>query len=182
MDELFDPKVNPRKYRYCPFCRADLIIAPHGIDKTPHLVCVHGHAVYQSSAPTASALVVEDGKLLLAKRGQEPRKGYWDTTGGFLVAGEHPEAGAIREMREELGIEVAIDRFVGVFMDVYGEEGEPTLNFYYQAHIVSGTIRVGSDIVDYRWFPLTELPELAFRNEEEAVAKLRSPLSEKKRT
>ncbi len=176
MNNLFDPRVNPRKYRYCPFCKTDLTIRPHGVDKTCHLVCQKGHVLYQSSAPTASALVVEDGKLLLAKRGQEPRKGHWDTTGGFLAPGEHPEAGAIREVREELGIEVAIDRFVGVFMDVYGLDGEPTLNFYYQAHMVSGTLTAGSDIVDYRWFSLTDVPELAFHNEEEAVAKLKSLL------
>lgn len=55
-------------------------------------VCGKWH--YHNSKPCAGALVVRDGKVLLAQRGVEPFKGYWDIPGGFLEAGEHPEHGA----------------------------------------------------------------------------------------
>jgi 8-oxo-dGTP diphosphatase len=54
------------------------------------------------------ALIDADGRVLLAERpAEKPMAGLWEFPGGKLRAGETPEAGLIRELKEELGIDVA---------------------------------------------------------------------------
>jgi ADP-ribose pyrophosphatase YjhB (NUDIX family) len=78
-------------------------------------------------------LAVKEGQLLLVRRAIEPYYGYWDIPGGFLEAGEHPEAGAIREMEEETGLVIEPVEILGLYMSTYGPAGEPTLNICYVA-------------------------------------------------
>src|SRR5205823_4338873 len=74
---------------------------------------------YANSAPAAEGLLERDGKVLLAKRAREPRKGYWDVPGGFLEEGEEPIEGLKREYREETGIEVEPVEFLGTHLEPY---------------------------------------------------------------
>ena len=54
----------------------------------------------------ASAVIVREGRVLLGRRAGEPGRGQWDIPGGFLNPWEHPADGAMREVREETGLEV----------------------------------------------------------------------------
>jgi len=63
---------------------------------------------------------------------------------------------------------------VGIYMDVYGEEQEPTLNICYLATVIGGEERAGSDATETAWFPLDALPEqIAFTWEREALEAVR---------
>jgi len=111
----------------------------------------------------------ERGRVLLARRAQEPFKGRWDIPGGFLEEGEHPLDGARRELREETGLEVELLEFLGAWMDSYGGDStaEATLNLYWTARAVGGEAAPADDVDDLRWFAPDELPdedELAFEN------------------
>ena len=109
-------------------------------------------------------------QVLLVRRAVEPFRGYWDIPGGFLESGEHPAAGARREVREETGLEIEPTEVLGFFMDVYGPEQEPTLNICYLSRIIGGEEKAGSDAAETRWFLLDQLPEqLAFAWEREAL-------------
>ena len=148
------------EWRFCPRCGA--AIEPDD-GKAQCDAC--GNTEYDTSAPTASAVLVDDrGRVLLAKRGIEPDKGKWDLPGGFLEAGEHPLDGLRRELREETGLDVEPLRFLGVWMDEYGESKESTLNLYWLSR-AAGEPQPDDDVAELRWFAPDELPppgELAF--------------------
>lgn len=155
-------------YKFCSNCGARL-------ESTQSLEPQHctscGTYHYHNSKPCAGALVIQDGNVLLVKRKVEPFKGWWDIPGGFLEAGEHPEDGAKREVREETGLDVRLTRLHGIYMDTYGDSNSHTLNIYYLAEPISGVPRAGSDAVDYQWFALSELPEqIAFRHARRVLA------------
>jgi len=154
--------------RFCPACGGAVVA------EGDRLLCqACGRRTYTNSKPCVGGLVVHEGRLLLVRRGREPFKGWWDVPGGFLDAGEHPVDGLKRELREETGLEIELTRFVGIYMDTYGDgpDADDTLNLHYEARIVGGELLPGDDAVEIGWFAPDELPtQIAFRNGAEAIA------------
>jgi 8-oxo-dGTP diphosphatase len=151
-------------WKLCPRCGAGLTG-----DGNRRACGVCGFVVYASSKPTVGALVVESGRVLLARRAFEPFKGYWDLPGGFLEEGEEPLDGLRRELREETGLEVEPERFLGVWNDRYGGDStaEATLNLYWTARRVGGEPAPADDVSELGWFAPEKIPppeELAFEN------------------
>ena len=148
------------EYRFCPVCSAQLgHLVPPG-DEQERLVCSGcGFVFYQNSKPCAAALVAREGKVLLARRGIEPFKDWWDLPGGFLELGEHPEAAVVRELLEETGLAVRPTALLGIYMDWYREPSEATLVLTYLVDIVAGEPRPASDVADLAWFSPDDLPE-----------------------
>lgn len=69
-------------------------------------VCSDGHKTFDNPAPTVGVFfVTDDNNILMSERGIEPNKGMLDSFGGFLESGESFQDAAIRELREELGLE-----------------------------------------------------------------------------
>ena len=66
--------------------------------------CTTAH--WRNAKPGAGGLVMHDNKLLLVRRSNEPRLGYWDIPGGFCEEAEHPINAAKREVFEETGLQV----------------------------------------------------------------------------
>jgi ADP-ribose pyrophosphatase YjhB (NUDIX family) len=159
-------------YSFCPKCGH--FLTSRLVDGHQRLVCVHCDFVfYQNSKPTSSVLVVEQGRVLLVRQGIEPYLGWWDIPGGFLEAGEHPEAGAVREVAEETGLQIRPTELLGVYMDAYGQSEEYTLNLCYVAELVGGRPNPVSDVTELRWFELEALPEqVAFNWSMETLTKL----------
>lgn len=148
------------QYRFCPVCGGGLEQRIPPGDEHERLVCsVCGFVFYQNSKPCASAIVVRDGKVLLARRAIEPFKGWWDLPGGFLELGEHPEAGMVRELLEETGLTVRPAELLGIYMDWYGDSEEASLTLTYLAEIVSGVPKPASDVAELAWFGPNELPQ-----------------------
>lgn len=160
------------KYAFCPKCGHTL--QTEMIEGREQLVCSScGFVFYQHSKLCASVMVLDWGKLMLTRRGIEPYKGYWDLPGGFLEAGEHPEAGAVREIAEETGLAIRLMELFGLYMDTYGPTDEPTLNFCYLAKIIGGDPAPASDVVELGWFELDDLPDqVAFNWTQEALDQL----------
>jgi ADP-ribose pyrophosphatase YjhB (NUDIX family) len=151
-------------WKVCPRCGGEL---RGDVSRLACAAC--GFIIYASSKPTAGALCVENGRVLLARRAHEPFKGFWDIPGGFLEEGEDPRDGLRRELREETGLEVEPERFLGVWMDRYGGDStaEATLNLYWTARVVGGSAAPADDVSELRWFGRAQLPkadELAFEN------------------
>jgi ADP-ribose pyrophosphatase YjhB (NUDIX family) len=108
--------------------------------------------------------VVKDGKVLLVRRGNEPGKGKWSLPGGRIRFGERSEEAALREMREETGLEVRLRRVVDV-VDVFwrSERGELLEHFVivdFEAEVIGGELRPADDALDARWFSPEELKGL----------------------
>ncbi len=103
--------------KYCPTCGSDKLvqkIPEH--DFLPRFVCDNCDIIhYQNPIMVVGCIVLHEGKILLAKRGISPRKGYWNLPCGFLEMNERIESGAKREVLEETGIDVEIVRLHTVY-------------------------------------------------------------------
>ncbi|HEX2172448.1 MAG TPA: NUDIX hydrolase, partial [Dehalococcoidia bacterium] len=152
-------------FRFCPRSTGDLVTGRPPGDDRDRLICARcGQVLCCNPKPTASALVVQDGKVLLARRGREPFLDWWDHPGGFLAWDEHPEAAVIRELAEETGLQIRPTRLLGIYTDSYGEQADATLNLMYLAEWIGGDPEPGSDVSALAWFGPDELPDqLAFR-------------------
>ncbi len=92
-----------------------------------------------------------EGRVLLSHRRDMDA---WNLPGGGLEPGELPDAGACREVREETGLEVVVDRLVGVY-------GKPTRNelvFTFVCHIVDGNVSPTEESDESRYFSPDSLP------------------------
>jgi 8-oxo-dGTP diphosphatase len=100
----------------------------------------------------------------------------WELPGGFCNGWEHPADAAIREAREELGVDVRLDEFVGMYLGAYEFQDEtvPVLDCFWLATIVDGSIRLDpSEASEYRWYALDDAPELAFDTMNRALVEAR---------
>jgi 8-oxo-dGTP diphosphatase len=119
--------------------------------------------------PGVSAVVLNDaGELLLGRRSDT---GTWSLLAGMVDPGEQPADAIVREVREEAGVEIAVERIAGVAMHpVTYPNGDRCdyLNVWFRCRYVSGEARVNDDeSLDMRWFAPGALPPL------EAFARLR---------
>jgi 8-oxo-dGTP diphosphatase len=162
--------------RFCYHCGSSL--NDHGPGTHPH--CANcGETTWRNSKPTASVLITDNqNRVLLVRRSIEPKQGCWDIPGGFCEPGELPETGAIREAREELGVEVRLIAQTGMYIDVYQDASEYTLNIFYSAEIIAGTPVAADDALEIGWFGSHEIPDnIAFECCREALEDWRKNLS-----
>ncbi|MGH3713756.1 MAG: NUDIX domain-containing protein [Micromonosporaceae bacterium] len=152
---------------HCSRCGAQLPGAP------PIRCLTCGYTLYVNARPCAGVVVVrDDGSFLAGRRAHEPSLGMWDLPGGFCDGWEHPAEAAVREAREEVGIEVTLGPLVGVYVGDYAHQGEtlPVLDLYYLATLVSGDPTPDpAEMSEVAWFPLTDPPPLAFPNMDAVV-------------
>jgi ADP-ribose pyrophosphatase YjhB (NUDIX family) len=149
-------------YEYCPKCGSK---CKDQKDASKFDCSNCGQTIYLNSKPTASTLIVDGNKVLLGKRSREPEKGKWDVIGGFVEYGEHPADAAVREAKEETGLDVKIEELLGIFMDVYGADKISTLNICYVVKVIGGSEKANDDINELKWFESDSLPDdIAFQN------------------
>ena len=109
------------------------------------------------------AVIVQDGKLVLVKRAVEPGKGRWSIPGGAVELGEGVRDTAIREAKEECGLDIELARDTP--MDAIDNmiEGEKRrLQYHYVllqflARPRGGALRAGGDVTEVKWVPLEEV-------------------------
>jgi 8-oxo-dGTP diphosphatase len=105
------------------------------------------------------AVVVDDGRVLLVRRGSEPLKGHWTLPGGALEVGESLAEGVAREVREETGLEVEPIELIEV-LDRIHREGERVHYHYviadYLCRVMGGELQAASDADAVRWVDRAE--------------------------
>lgn len=150
-----------RAVAYCMECGDTLREnVPPGDDRV-RLVCpACGYIAYMNPKVVAGSLPIVNGKALLLRRGIEPRLGMWTYPGGFLEMGETTEECAVREAREELGIEVAHLRLLGV----YSRRQPGVVTVVYLSEVVGGEPHSTPEALEAAYFAPAEIPwdELAF--------------------
>jgi len=96
------------------------------------------------------AVVLIDGRVLLVRRRFEPLAGQWSLPGGSLEVGETLEAGVVREILEETGLEVLTGPIIEVFDRItHDDDGRVQYHFVlvdYLCRPVGGTLQAGSDV------------------------------------
>ncbi len=101
-------------------------------------------------------------QVLLIERGIEPFKGRWAFPGGFLKMDETAEEGAKRELKEETGLEDAYIQQLHTFSAPNRDPRERVITIAYYALVNIQEVKGGDDAASARWFPLDEIPPLAF--------------------
>lgn len=118
-------------------------------------------------------------QVLLIKRGIEPFKGRWALPGGFIKMHETAEEGARRELREETGLENAYIQQFHTFSDPHRDPRERVITIAFYALVKIQDVKGGDDAVAAQWFPLDEIPALAFDHDyilRMAIQKLREEI------
>lgn len=109
----------------------------------------------------AGALIIRDQKILFQRRTDN---GQWGLIGGLVEMNETYEQAALREIREETGLEVRLDSFLGIFHnhDMVWSNGDAAhvISAMFTASIVSGEPRIDGESYELRFFGLDELPPL----------------------
>lgn len=101
-------------------------------------------------------------QVLLIERGIEPYKGRWAFPGGFLKMDETAEEGARRELKEETGLDSAYMEQFHTFSTPERDPRERVITIAYYALVKIQEVKGGDDAASARWFPLDEIPSLAF--------------------
>lgn len=141
--------------RFCPLCGARLVSRESGGRLRPGCPAC-GYVHYINPIVAAGTFVVQDDRILLVRRGVEPRLGLWALPAGYAEADETPAEAAVRETYEETGLHVAVDRLMGVYHFAGPPSGVLVL---YEAHITGGQPKPGDDALEVRQFEAARLPE-----------------------
>ncbi len=162
-------------YTHCPRCGGTLERRP--AEGRRRLVCTAcGFVFYENPAPAAGVIVLDGANLLWVQRRFDPRKGLWTLPAGFVEWDEHVEACAVRETKEETGLDVEIDRLFGAYMALDDPRTRVVL-LLYAARVTGGRLEPGDDAVDARFFPLADPPPIAFRAHQQALDDIRRDAS-----
>lgn len=114
-------------------------------------------------------IIQQEGKILLVRRTNHGA-GTWSTPGGYLDVGESPEACAIREVREETGVDLGGVAFLGISNDVH-PDGKHNVTIWMAGAAPAGEPRVAAEgeLDAVEWFAWEDLPEPRYHSFENFV-------------
>jgi 8-oxo-dGTP diphosphatase len=168
---LFERKKRYMGFRHCPRCASRLIEAK--LDGRMRLACSSSSCdfvYYHNPIPAAGAVIVENDRILLVRRAHPPRIGDWTIPAGFMEWDEHPTQTAIREVKEETGLDIEL---TGLF-EVYSGRDDWRNNavlILYLARRTGGELAPGDDASEAVFFPFDATPgNIAFRSHRQALA------------
>ncbi|MGA1820805.1 MAG: NUDIX domain-containing protein [Thermoplasmatota archaeon] len=105
-------------------------------------------------------------EVLLIKRKNEPYKGMWALPGGFVDYGERTSDAVLREVKEETGLSCIVRELSHVASDPARDPRGHTVSIVYSLDIEGeSTLKAGDDASEAEWFPVSNLPGLAFDHE-----------------
>jgi 8-oxo-dGTP diphosphatase len=156
-----------KKRKYCPYCSKSIISKNEG-DMMREYCPECQLFFYNNPLPVVSTIVIKGKQILLIKRRNPPYKGKWCLPSGFAEIGESIQDAALRELKEETGIDGMIIGFVDVNW---------TKNYYYgdlifhtfEVEQTGGITKAGDDAIDVKYFPINGLPKLAFKPNIKAI-------------
>jgi 8-oxo-dGTP diphosphatase len=110
-----------------------------------------------------SVIVIEEGKILLVRH-EKQGKTYWVLPGGGVDYGETVEQAAVRELKEETNLDIALEKLVFVDDFIPEDRHRHVVDVYFTAKVVGGKLELGADSImrEVRYFPIEELSDLTF--------------------
>lgn len=150
----------PNAPRYCQRCAAEVGVRNAYGRNRP--VCPACGFVYFFDPKIAAVTVVEmNGQIVLQQRAIDPGRGQWTFPGGFVDRGERLEDAAIREVQEEVGLDVTDLELLGIFSTT----GETVVLVVYVGNADGQEPIIGAESSDVGRFSIDKLPPLAFRRD-----------------
>lgn len=154
--------------KYCPECAGQLVARQ--IDDVERRVCASsacGFVYWGNPVPVVAALVQVQDKILLARNVQWP-SGQFSFIAGYLEHGETPQQAAVREVKEELGLDGQVSDFIGHFS--FFQKNQLILAFLVSA---TGTIKLGDELAETKLLSREEIKNHAFGDFEISAALVR---------
>ena len=163
----------PGEYTYCPRCASELErVEIGGRDRSRCPEC--GFVHWRNPGVGAAVVVFNQGhELLMVRRGPSAtRSGYWSMPAGFVDYGEEIRSAAARELLEETGLVAEIGDVLYVASNFH-DPAKLTVGIWFAGTVTGGTLVAGDDADAVGWFPLDDLPPLAFDTDAGFIEKLR---------
>jgi 8-oxo-dGTP diphosphatase len=170
----------PDAFRFCPMCGGALESRSLKAGDPDRLICAAcGYVFYLDPKVAVGTIIADaDGRILLVRRAIEPGYGKWVFPGGYVDRGEPLTAAAVREAREECGLDIRVDALV----NIYSYAGRAPIIVVYAATAVRGTLCADDECLETAEFESDAIPwnELAFRSTHDGLrdylSGLRHPL------
>jgi len=157
------------EYRFCPMCGGQLQTRQLKAGDPARLVCTScGFVLYMDPKIAVGTIIRAEGdRLVLVRRAIEPGYGLWVFPGGYVDRGEVITAAALREAKEESGLDVRLDGLI----NIYSYPGRAPIIVVYAATMLGGELCGDDECLDARLFTPEEIPwdALAFRSTTEAL-------------
>ena len=118
------------------------------------------NAPLPAPVPCVGVVCLRGDEVLLIRRGTPPRQGEWSLPGGRIEPGERAMDAALREVREETGIEAEITGLIDVVDGLFPEAERHYVLIDYAARWLTGEPVAGDDAVEARFAPLDEVDAL----------------------
>jgi ADP-ribose pyrophosphatase YjhB (NUDIX family) len=158
----------PDLYRYCPRCGGPLERRLLKSTEPERPVCARcGFIYYIDPKIAVGTIIASDEGLVLVRRAIEPGYGQWVFPGGYVDRGEALTTAAVREAREECGLDIRLDALV----NVYSYTGRAPVIVVYAATAVGGALTIDEESLEGAAFAPDALPwnDLAFRSTHEGL-------------
>lgn len=166
-----------RGYKFCPLCATELQVK--ALFDRPRQFCPACNWIHFIDPKVGAGVLVEkDGQVLLVQRGIAPAIGAWHLPSGFVDAEEAPAQAAVRECKEETGLDIRLTGLLDVFHYNVDYRGEGVF-ILYRGEITGGKIQPDDEITAVGFFGPAELPaNIAFESNRLALARWRETQNE----
>ena len=156
------------QFKYCPFCRTPLSLKERDGRQRP--ACSNcGFVQFRNPVPGVVVVIDKEGYVLLGKRKGGFGEGKWGLPQGYIEFDEDFLTAAIREVKEETGLDVEIRSILNVVSNLLSPRLH-TLAIVLLAGVVAGELFAGDDLETLEWVPLSgPLPEMAFEADERII-------------
>jgi 8-oxo-dGTP diphosphatase len=158
------PHDDSHTYRFCPRCGSPLERRLIKANEPERLVCGACGFVFYIDPKIAVGTIIRasSGSIVLVRRAIDPGYGKWVFPGGYVDRGEPLTTAAVREAREECGLEVRLDGLV----NIYSYAGRAPIIVVYAATEVGGTLAIDDECLETSEFATENIPwdNLAFRS------------------
>jgi 8-oxo-dGTP diphosphatase len=167
--QLLHPHDDSHAYQFCPRCGGSLerrVLKPSDPERP---VCTRCGFVFYIDPKIAVGTIIRTAadRLVLVRRAIEPGYGLWVFPGGYVDRGEPLTVAAMREAREECGLDVRLDGLV----NIYSYPGRAPVIVVYAATAIGGSLCVDEECLESAEFDETSIPwdRLAFRSTQEGL-------------
>ncbi len=163
------PHDDSHAYRFCPRCGGELERRLLKSTEPERLVCTACGYVFYIDPKIAVGTIIRtaESRIVLVRRAIDPGYGKWVFPGGYVDRGEPLVTAAVREAREECGLDVRLDGLV----NIYSYAGRAPVIVVYAATATGGALAVDDEGLETGEFEPADLPwdDLAFRSTRDAL-------------